>query len=78
MSSKDRVLKSVFLVTVLSVIGKITGFFREASIAAYYGAGTASDAYFVAYTLPSILFFYNWRQYGCDLCTHVPETVKKR
>lgn len=57
MSSKDRVLKSVFLVTVLSVIGKITGFFREASIAAYYGAGTASDAYFVAYTLPSILFF---------------------
>lgn len=56
MSRKDQMVKSVFMVTILSILGKITGFFRETVIAAYYGAGGASDTYFVAYTLPSVLF----------------------
>ncbi|HZJ83306.1 MAG TPA: murein biosynthesis integral membrane protein MurJ [Clostridia bacterium] len=57
MDHKDRMIKSVFIVTAFSILGKMTGFLRETIIAAYYGAGATSDAYFVAFSLPSILFF---------------------
>lgn len=56
MHLKNKIVRSVFVVTVLSIIGKITGFYREAMIAAYFGVGGATDAYFIAYSLPSILF----------------------
>lgn len=56
MHSRSKTIRSVLVVTVFSVIGKLTGFFREAVIASHYGAGSITDAYFVAYSLPSILF----------------------
>ncbi|HZJ57150.1 MAG TPA: lipid II flippase MurJ, partial [Clostridia bacterium] len=56
MRPRDKTIRSVFIVTVFSIAGKLTGFFREAVIASYYGAGGITDAYFVAYSLPSILF----------------------
>jgi putative peptidoglycan lipid II flippase len=52
----NKTIRSVFIVTIFSIIGKLTGFIREAVIASYYGAGSITDAYFVAYSLPSILF----------------------
>ena len=57
MHLRDNMVKSILIVTVLSILGKITGFMRETVIAAYYGAGGVTDAFFVAFSLPSLLFF---------------------
>ena len=54
MHSRSKTIRSVLVVTVFSVIGKLTGFFREAVIASHYGAGSIMPI--SLYSLPSILF----------------------
>jgi putative peptidoglycan lipid II flippase len=49
-------VKAVGFVTVISAIGKVLGFIREAIIAAYFGTTTLADVFFVANLLPTILF----------------------
>ena len=51
-----RLLGSAFLVMTFSVMSKILGFARESSIAAAFGASATSDAYFVALTVPGLVF----------------------
>lgn len=45
-----KIVKSVFIVIFVSAICKLAGFLRETVIAAYFGAGIAADAYFIAQT----------------------------
>lgn len=42
-------------VLVLNLLSRVLGFVRDASIAGRFGAGTATDAYLVAYTIPYFL-----------------------
>jgi putative peptidoglycan lipid II flippase len=53
---KSAILKAVGLVTVISAIGKVLGFIREAIIAAYFGTSEVSDVFFVANLIPTLLF----------------------
>jgi len=43
------------IVLLLNLLSRVLGFVRDASIAARFGAGTATDAYLVAYTIPYFL-----------------------
>lgn len=49
-------IQITFWVMVITVISKILGFIRETSIANYFGASSESDAFYVAFMIPSILF----------------------
>jgi putative peptidoglycan lipid II flippase len=53
---EKNILKAAGLVTIVTIVGKLLGFGREAIIAAYFGASSLSDVYFVAAVIPTILF----------------------
>ncbi len=48
--------KAVGAVAFLTVVSKILGFLREASLAAVFGATSDTDAYLVSQTIPYLLF----------------------
>ncbi|MGE5482444.1 MAG: murein biosynthesis integral membrane protein MurJ [Bacteroidota bacterium] len=56
MTVRDRLVKAATIVAVLTVVSKSLGFFREASLAAVFGATHATDAYLVAQTIPGLIF----------------------
>lgn len=56
MPTLSHVVKSVGLVTIIAAIGKVLGFGRESIIAAYFGASSTADIFFVASLIPTILF----------------------
>lgn len=56
MPTLSHVIKSVGLVTIIAAIGKVLGFGRESIIAAYFGASSMADVFFVASLIPTILF----------------------
>src|SRR4051812_17940340 len=51
-----NIVKAVGLVTVISAVGKVLGFVREAIIAAYFGASKTADVFFVANMIPTLLY----------------------
>ncbi|QZA32533.1 murein biosynthesis integral membrane protein MurJ [Hydrogenibacillus sp. N12] len=40
----------------ITLLSRLLGFVRETAIAAYFGASVESDAYFIAYSIPGVLF----------------------
>ena len=44
------------IMVLTTILAKVLGFCRELSLAFSYGASNVSDAYVVAFTLPTILF----------------------
>lgn len=50
-----RMARAASVVLVLNLLSRVLGFVRDASIAARFGAGPATDAYLVAYTIPFFL-----------------------
>lgn len=48
--------KTVILLMVLTIISKLIGFFRDITLAYYYGAAGISDAYIISITIPSLIF----------------------
>ncbi|GEA14697.1 putative lipid II flippase MurJ [Moorella sp. E308F] len=50
-----RMAKAASIVLLLNLLSRVLGFVRDASIAARFGAGPATDAYLVAYTIPFFL-----------------------
>lgn len=54
--TRSSLTKAAGLVAFLTIISKILGFIREASLAAVFGATYATDAYLVAQTIPYLLF----------------------
>ena len=55
MNSKENAVKSVIFVMMAGIICKALGFLREMLIAHQYGAGTDTDAYFMANTIIYVL-----------------------
>lgn len=51
-----NIVKAVGAVTLISAIGKVLGFVREAIIAAYFGASETADVFFVANMIPTLLY----------------------
>lgn len=54
--TRQDLLKAAGLIAALTILSKILGFVREASLAAVFGATHATDAYLVAQTIPMLLF----------------------
>ncbi|GAA0604802.1 murein biosynthesis integral membrane protein MurJ [Virgibacillus siamensis] len=52
----SRMLRSFGIITILSIIGKLLGFGREALIAAYFGTSKVADVFFMANIIPLIMF----------------------
>ncbi|WP_271400419.1 murein biosynthesis integral membrane protein MurJ [Salinicoccus roseus] len=55
MSQSKNAVKSVVIMVVFSLISSLLGFLREALIAAKFGAGIESDAFFIALTATTLL-----------------------
>lgn len=53
---KGSIFKSSLGVAVITLLGKLIGFAREALIAAYYGATPETDVFFFANSMPTMLF----------------------
>lgn len=53
---KNNIIRAAILVSIMTIINKPIGFIREAIIAAYYGANSQTDAFFLAQNMPGLLF----------------------
>ena len=48
--------KIIIIVIIFNIISKITAFFREVSLAYFFGATSLTDAYLIAFSIPTIIF----------------------
>lgn len=48
--------KAVILIMVLTIFSKFIGFFRDVTLAYFYGASGVSDAYLISLTIPTVIF----------------------
>jgi putative peptidoglycan lipid II flippase len=55
MSEKRQIARAAGLVGGLTVISRMTGLVRDIVVGYLFGAGTAADAFFVAYRIPNLL-----------------------
>lgn len=55
---KKNFFKSFITVSLLSVIARVFGFFRDMSLSYVYGASGTTDAFIVAFTIPSIILSF--------------------
>ena len=53
---KNSMTKSAIFITVFLLLEKLFAFFRETVFASYYGTTIESDSYFMANTIPNVLF----------------------
>lgn len=51
-----NLIKTSIVVSVIAIFAKIVGFLREAIIASYFGATSATDAFFIAQNMPGMIF----------------------
>lgn len=51
-----KMIKSVGIITLIAIVSKVLGFGRDLLMAAYFGASTVTDAFFVASIIPVLLF----------------------
>ena len=51
---KSSLIKNFGLVSALTIVSRITGFFRDIVFAQFLGASSAADAFFVAFKLPNL------------------------
>ncbi|WML58627.1 murein biosynthesis integral membrane protein MurJ [Neobacillus sp. PS2-9] len=56
LKKSQSILKATVLVSIIVIASKILGFIREAIIASYYGANSETDAFFVAQSMPAMVF----------------------
>lgn len=54
--SNSKIAKNVSKIMIITIIGKLVGFLREAIVASEYGANYQTDAYTIAYIIPFIVF----------------------
>ncbi len=53
--TRGRLVRSASVITPLTLLSRITGYLRDKIIALLLGAGTRSDAFFVAFRIPNML-----------------------
>lgn len=52
----NKTAKHTVILMVTTILAKVLGFAREIALAYRFGAGSVSDAYIVAYSIPTIIF----------------------
>ena len=52
-------LKSALTVSGLTLVSRVTGVIRDMLIARFFGASAETDAFYVAFRLPNMLFVEN-------------------
>ena len=67
---KDSVVKSSFTVGLMTFVSRISGFLRDVVFASYFGAGSNTDAFFVAFKIPN--FFRRLFAEGAFIQSFVP------
>lgn len=55
MLKKNNLHRALFSVSGMTLLSRIVGFLRDMIAARYFGAGVATDAFFVAFKLPNLL-----------------------
>lgn len=56
MNSAKKIAKATTMIMIITLISKVFGFARETIIARYFGGGMEADAYFMALSIPTLLF----------------------
>lgn len=56
MKKKSSLIKSTFIIMIVSLISRVLGFVRDMLIAKNFGAGMYTDAYNIAVTIPETIF----------------------
>ena len=75
MSQKTKsVIMAAGLLATAGLLSRLLGFFRNALLAYFYGAGDVLDAYFLAFRLPD--FFFNLFFFGAFSAGFVPVFIK--
>ncbi|MDD5476330.1 MAG: lipid II flippase MurJ, partial [Syntrophales bacterium] len=54
-SERSRVVRAAGVVGAATLLSRIFGFLRDMVVAAFFGAGMATDAFFVAFRIPNLL-----------------------
>ena len=54
-SENAKVAKAAGIVGISTMASRIFGFIRDMVVAAFFGAGLATDAFFVAFRIPNLL-----------------------
>ena len=68
--NKESIVKSSFTVGLMTFISRISGFLRDVIFASYFGAGSSTDAFFVAFKIPN--FFRRLFAEGAFIQSFVP------
>src|SRR6267142_6251640 len=55
MSEHRHLLRSASVITAATILSRIFGYIRDSRVAFLLGAGTANDAYTIAYRIPNLL-----------------------
>ena len=55
MSENKSILRSASIISVATLISRLLGFIRDIVIAAFFGTGVISEAFFVAFRIPNLL-----------------------
>ena len=69
-NNKESIVKSSFTVGLMTFISRISGFIRDVIFASYFGAGSNTDAFFVAFKIPN--FFRRLFAEGAFIQSFVP------
>lgn len=56
MKNENSLIKSTFIIMIVSLISRVLGFIRDILIAKNFGAGMYTDAYNIAVTIPETIF----------------------
>src|SRR5512133_4105731 len=51
----ERVVRAAGIVGIATMLSRIFGFIRDMVVAAFFGAGLKTDAFFVAFRIPNLL-----------------------
>ena len=52
--ARGRLVRSASLITVMTLLSRVTGYVRNMAIAAFFGAGRSSDVFWAAFRIPNI------------------------
>ncbi|MGE5508635.1 MAG: murein biosynthesis integral membrane protein MurJ [Chitinophagales bacterium] len=78
MGLRDRLLKAAAVISALTILSKILGFAREASLAAVFGATHVTDAYLVGQTVPGLALTAVGTSVGTSFIPVYAKALKER
>ena len=53
--ARGKLVRSASIITLLTLVSRVTGYFRDRTIATVFGASAASDVFYTAYRIPNML-----------------------